>query len=117
MTEAAKALAQPEIGGGLRLTRAGFDRAKAIRRRIVDDALRIAPLPLSANAAMWLARWHRVPYSDPPVKPGERELLLTVEDAAWMLAQHQVLDGRMRSIVFSVEDCNDAERLGATGAE
>lgn len=114
MTDLAKALVQPEVGGGIRLTRAGFERAGAIKRRIVDDALRTAPMPLSANAAMWLARWHRVPYSDPPVKPGERDLWLTVEDAAWMLAQHQVLDGRVRSIAFSVKDCENAERLGAT---
>ena len=82
--------------------------------RMLDEALRTAPVALSANAAMWLTRWHKIPYTDPPIQSGERPLWLYVEDAAWMLAQHQILDGRLRTIAFSEQDCAEAERLGAS---
>src|SRR5689334_20287373 len=78
--------------GSRSCTRKGFERARAIKRRIMDDMLRCAPLELTPGVATYLAREH--------------------DAEAWLLAQHQVLDGQLRSI-----DLTEREITLATEAE
>lgn len=73
-------------------TRAGFERVYAIRRRMVDDALRYAGdlTPEEARAATSLL-W----------------------DRAWLAAQHEVITGTVESLTLTPEDMAEVRSIVA----
>lgn len=77
-----------------RCTRAGFDLAKGIKRRILDSMLLDAPIAMGPDAAVWLARGR--------------------DAEAWLLAQHQVIDGQVRAIMLTEAECEIANRAAAS---
>lgn len=69
---------QTNADGSRSCTMKGFEKAKAIKHAILEDMLRHSLEELPPDVAVFIARRH--------------------DAEAWMLAQHQVIDGELRSI-------------------
>ena len=76
--------------GTVSCTRAGFERVYAIRRRMIDDALRHAG-ELTAEEA--------------------RAATQKLWDRAWLAAQHEVITGTVESLTLTPEDLEDVRSM------
>lgn len=73
--------------GSLRCTRAGHERARGLARRMVDDALRNAPVPLTSDEAQQAA--------------------VVLRDRAWLAAQREVITDTVEPIELTAEDLDE----------
>lgn len=89
-----------DADGKFRCTSAGLKEARRVAYRIVEDALRGVREPLAPFDAYWLTYHYPVAYADPLAGSEAPPVTVPMKDAAFALAQLQVIDGAPRSIAI-----------------